>query len=81
MTLRRYLYTNVLLCILFLVTGCGRTDATPVATTSASTLGTTGLTYIVQRGSVAKTLEFTGRVSPVEEVPLYFKTPGYVKQV
>ncbi len=81
MTLRRYLYTNVLLCILFLVTGCGRTDATPVATTSASTPGTTGLTYIVQRGRVAKALEFTGRISPVNEVPLYFKTAGFVRQV
>lgn len=81
MTLRRYLYTNVLLCMLFLVTGCGRTDATPVATTSAPTPGTTGLTYVVQRGRVAKILEFTGRISPVDEVPLYFKTAGFVRQV
>ena len=81
MTLRRYLYTNVLLCMLFLVTGCGRTDATPVAPTSAPTPGTTGLTYVVQRGRVTRRLEFSGRISPVDEVPLYFKTAGYVKQV
>ena len=83
MTLRRYLCTNVLLCMLFLVTGCGSTDATPVASTSASapTPESTGLTYVVQRGRVTRQLEFTGRISPIEEVPLYFRTSGYVKQV
>jgi RND family efflux transporter MFP subunit len=30
---------------------------------------------------VARELEFAGRISPVEETPLYFKTSGYVKQV
>ncbi len=83
MTLRRYLCTNVLLCMIFLATGCGSTDVTPVATTSASapTPESTGLTYVVQRGRVTRKLEFTGRISPVDEVPLYFKTAGYVKQV
>jgi len=38
-------------------------------------------TYVVQRGQVTKKLEFTGRVSPVEETSLYFKTGGYVKRV
>jgi len=35
----------------------------------------------VQRGRVTKELEFTGRISPVDKVPLYFKTSGHVKQV
>jgi len=30
---------------------------------------------------VARELEFTGWISPVEEVPLYFKTGGFVKRV
>jgi len=38
-------------------------------------------TYLVQRGKVTKQLEFTGRISPVEETALYFKTGGYVKRV
>lgn len=38
-------------------------------------------TYVVQRGKVTKQLEFTGRISPVEEMKLYFKTSGYVKRV
>lgn len=79
--LRRSLYTTVLLCLVFLVTGCGGTDVPPLTPTSASTLAATSLTYVVQRGRVTRMLEFTGRISPVNEVPLYFKTVGYVKQV
>ena len=30
---------------------------------------------------MAKTLEFAGRISPANEVPLYFKTAGFVMQV
>jgi len=30
---------------------------------------------------VTKKLEFTGRISPVGEVPLYFESTGYVKRV
>ncbi|MBM4464587.1 MAG: HlyD family efflux transporter periplasmic adaptor subunit [Chloroflexi bacterium] len=38
-------------------------------------------TYVVQRGKITKQLGFTGRISPVEERALYFKTSGYVKRV
>jgi len=38
-------------------------------------------TYVVQRGKITKQIQFTGRVSPVEEATLYFKAGGYVKQV
>jgi multidrug efflux pump subunit AcrA (membrane-fusion protein) len=79
---QRYPSTKALfLCILFLVAGCGRAAVASVATTPVSTLGPSGLTYVVQRGRVVKSLEFDGRIAPVEEVPLYFKTLGYVKQV
>jgi multidrug efflux pump subunit AcrA (membrane-fusion protein) len=37
-------------------------------------------TYTVQKGPVINELEFTGRISPVEEESLYFKTGGYVKR-
>ena len=79
--LRRYLCVGALVCSVLLVAGCARTDVPPVTATFVPTPVTTGLTYVVQRGRVARTLEFTGRISPVEEVPLYFKTSGYVKQV
>ena len=38
-------------------------------------------TYTVQRGSVVDTLEFTGRISPVQEQELFFKTDGFVDQM
>jgi multidrug efflux pump subunit AcrA (membrane-fusion protein) len=37
--------------------------------------------YTVQRGTVSKTLDFRGRVSPVTEQELFFETNGYVKVV
>jgi multidrug efflux pump subunit AcrA (membrane-fusion protein) len=64
------------------MTGCGDTDvAPPTVTIPAPTPGPTSLTYVVQRGTVTRELEFSGRISPVEERPLYFETSGYVKQV
>jgi RND family efflux transporter MFP subunit len=38
-------------------------------------------TYVVERGRVVKTLEFIGRVSPVMEQELFFKTDGFVADV
>lgn len=38
-------------------------------------------TYTVQRGEVVDSLTFTGRVSPVEEAELYFRTDGRVLRV
>jgi len=38
-------------------------------------------TYIVQQGQVIKQIEFSGRISAVEETSLYFKTNGFVKSV
>ena len=37
--------------------------------------------YTVQRGEVVDSLTFTGRVSPVEEAELYFRTDGRVLKV
>ncbi len=38
-------------------------------------------TYTVQRGTVVDSLTFTGRVSPVSEAELYFRTDGRVLEV
>ncbi len=37
--------------------------------------------YAVEQGTVVKTLEFTGRVSPVLEQELFFKSDGFVADV
>jgi multidrug efflux pump subunit AcrA (membrane-fusion protein) len=79
MTLHRLLRTHLVL-LLFLVAGCSASPVEPIASTPASTLRTEETTYVVQRGTVTRKLEFAGRVAPVEEVPLFFKTGGYVKE-
>ena len=38
-------------------------------------------TYTVQRGTVVEDLTFTGRVSPVEEAELFFRTDGRLLKV
>ena len=82
MTFQRYLATKVLfLCAILTIAGCGRTKVAPVATRPAPTSESAGITYVVQRGRVVKKLEFEGQISPVEQVQLYFRAPGYVKKV
>jgi multidrug efflux pump subunit AcrA (membrane-fusion protein) len=38
-------------------------------------------TYVVQRGTIVNTLEFTGRISPVLEQDLFFRSEGFVDQI
>jgi len=38
-------------------------------------------TYVVQRGDVIRLLQFSGRIAPVLEEELFFKTGGYVDEV
>ncbi len=37
--------------------------------------------YQVQRGQVVKELEFAGRIAPVQEESLFFRTNGFVRQI
>jgi multidrug efflux pump subunit AcrA (membrane-fusion protein) len=78
----RYFGTKVLLlCIACAVIGCGRTDVAPTTVSSVPAFTANDLTFVVQRGRVVRTATFSGRISPIEEVLLYFKTSGYVKKV
>lgn len=38
-------------------------------------------TYTVERGEIVDQLQFTGRITPVEEHPLYFETSGRVRNI
>jgi len=77
----------VLLALVTILTGCqglfGRPieEEAPTPTPIPTPIVPEKPTYVVQRGKVTKQLEFTGRISPVEETELYFKTNGYVKRV
>jgi RND family efflux transporter MFP subunit len=72
-----------LLVTVIAMTGCSRgasrEEATP--TPVPTPIVPTKPTYVVQRGEVVKTLEFSGRVSPVVEEELFFRTGGYVAHV
>lgn len=63
--------------------GCGggpsQEEATPTPIPTA--IVPSKPTYTVQRGHIAEQVKFTGRIAPVEEEQLYFKTDGRVAEV
>lgn len=78
------LLTALIGCTL-LPTGCssapsqsqGEATPTPIPTPIVPTKPT----YQVQRGEVVKLVQFTGRIAPVVEEELFFRTSGYVGAV
>lgn len=72
--------------ILFLLAACSGGDGdTPTSPPTPTPIPTPIVpekpTYTVEQGTVVRTLEFTGRVSPVVEQELFFKTDGFVGTV
>lgn len=61
-------------------TGSGA-DAEATPTPIPTSVVPTNPTYQVQRGEVVRLLQFSGRVAPVLEEELFFKTGGYVEEV
>jgi multidrug efflux pump subunit AcrA (membrane-fusion protein) len=57
------------------------TDTTPTPLPPTPVPRAAETTVLVQRGKVAKTITFSGRISPISEIPLHFRAPGYVKGV
>ena len=81
---QRTKWTTTLLAILIVVAGCTspapeREEATP--TPIPTPIVPTKPTYRVQRGEVVDSIEFTGRVAPVVEEDLFFRTAGYVEAI
>jgi len=68
-----------ILVSLLLTTCGGETQMTP--TPFPTPVVPENPTFTVQRGTVVKTLEFRGRVSPVTEQELFFEAAGYVRTV
>lgn len=56
-------------------------DTGPTPTPIPTSIVPTNPTYTVQRGDVVQLLQFTGRVAPVTEQRLFFRTGGYVDKV
>jgi RND family efflux transporter MFP subunit len=81
---QRTKYIAVLLATLIAITGCTRAapqkeEATP--TPIPTPIVPVKPTYQVQRGEVVKSIQFTGRIAPVVEEELFFRTSGYVGTV
>jgi multidrug efflux pump subunit AcrA (membrane-fusion protein) len=53
----------------------------PTPTAVPTSIVPTNPTYEVQRGDVVRLLQFSGRVAPLLEQELYFRTNGYVENV
>lgn len=82
------LIRSVLSCcfIFLLLVGCQQNNgATTTQQATPTPLPTPVVpekpTYTVEQGTVLDTLDFTGRVSPVLEQEVFFKTDGFVDQV
>jgi multidrug efflux pump subunit AcrA (membrane-fusion protein) len=81
----QHLRTGILLLVVMSVTaGCacgaaqrGEATPTPIPAPEVSDKPT----YTLQRGEVARVLEFTARVAPVSEEELFFRVSGYVGTV
>lgn len=70
------------LFLLLLACGQGETaELAPTPTPLPTPIVPEKPTYVVEQGTVVNSLEFTGRVSPVQEQELFFKSDGFVDQV
>jgi HlyD family secretion protein len=70
--------------MLVLLAACGPSNpggTAPTPTPFPTPVAVEKPTYTVQRGTVVRTLEFTGRISPVTEQELFFKRSGHVSTV
>jgi RND family efflux transporter MFP subunit len=75
-----------LLAVLIAATGCTSTTSSSSEQEATPTPIPTPIvpikpTYQVQRGEVIKTVEFSGRIAPITEEELFFRTSGYVGAV
>ena len=80
--MQKILYLIFILVITAL-TACNSTapDANATPTTIPTPIVPSKPVYEVQRGDVVKELEFSGRISPVQEKELFFREDGYVHKV
>jgi len=82
--IQRTKYMAALVVTLVAVAGCARApsqseEATP--TPLPTPIVPTKPTYQVQRGEVVNSIQFSGRIGPVVEEELFFRTSGYVEAV
>lgn len=80
--LKKAKFICIYLCFVFLLAACSEGGSTAVSPQTPTPYPTPIVpekpVYTAQRGTVVDSLEFTGRVSPVLEQELFFKTDGFV---
>lgn len=72
------------LFLLLLLISCGQGETAELGSTPTplpTPIVPEKPTYLVEQGTVVNSLQFTGRVSPVQEQELFFKSDGFVNQV
>ena len=83
--IHRSIWIISLLSILLSLVGCSGPSSPSSGESATPTPIPTAIvplkpTYTVQRGEILDVMEFTGRVSPVVEQELFFRTNGYVRK-
>ncbi|MBN1994860.1 MAG: efflux RND transporter periplasmic adaptor subunit [Anaerolineae bacterium] len=89
--IRRVLFLTIFFLAFLALTGCSllpqnqRSQAVvqlgPTPTPIPTPIVPTKPTYQVQRGEVVEKVKFSGRVAPVQEEELFFRTAGWVRNV
>jgi HlyD family secretion protein len=72
---------SICLVLFFTLAGCTGGGAAPTPTMVPTPIVAEKPTYTVQRGAVTKSLELIGRVVPVQQQELFFRSDGFVKAV
>ena len=83
-TMHRIIVISAVVGAVIILTACGSGSpggTAPTPTPLPTPVAVEKPSYTVQRGTVVKTLEFTGRVSPVTEQDLFFKRNGHVSTI
>jgi RND family efflux transporter MFP subunit len=80
---KAYLGLIIIFVTLFLGTSCKSSSTEELATPTPipTPIVPTKPTYEVQRGEITKVLQFNGRISPIIEEGLFFRTSGRVRNV
>lgn len=69
------------LFLLMILTACTGGSAAATVTLVPTPVTVEKPTYTVQRGAVTKTAQLNGRVTPVQQQELFFRSDGFVKEV
>lgn len=77
--IRRGFWLAILPLILIACSSSVGTKATPTLVPTPITVEKP--VYVVQRGTVTRTIQLTGRVTPVQQQDLFFRADGVVKEV